>query len=66
MTTLLFIPGVGPLELLIVLGLALLLFGRRVPDLARGAARGIVEFRRGLAELPGPTGRAAREERPGS
>lgn len=66
MTTLLFIPGVGPLELLIVLGLALLLFGRRVPDLARGAARSIIEFRRGLAELPEPTARTGPENPPSS
>lgn len=66
MSTLLFLPRVGPLELLIVLALALLLFGRRVPDLARGAARSILEFRRGLAELPEPTARSSPEDRPSS
>jgi len=35
-------------ELLIVLVLALLLFGRRLPEVARNLGKGVVEFKRGL------------------
>ncbi|HLA84326.1 MAG TPA: twin-arginine translocase TatA/TatE family subunit [Thermoguttaceae bacterium] len=44
-----FIPGVsGPFELLIVAGLALLLFGNRLPSVMRSLGRGIVEFKKGV------------------
>lgn len=38
----------GHIELLIVAGLALLLFGNRVPSVMRSMGRGIVEFKKGL------------------
>lgn len=37
----------GP-DLLILLVIALLLFGRRLPEVGRGLGKGIVEFRKGL------------------
>lgn len=36
------------LEILIILFVALLLFGNRLPGVARSLAQGIVEFRKGL------------------
>ncbi len=42
-------PNVGPLEMLIVMGLAVLLFGKRLPEVARSLGRGIVEFKKGLS-----------------
>ena len=35
-------------EWLIILGSALLIFGRRLPDVGRSLGRGIVEFKKGL------------------
>ncbi|MBL8763931.1 MAG: twin-arginine translocase TatA/TatE family subunit [Phycisphaerae bacterium] len=35
-------------DTLIILGLALLIFGNRLPEVGRSLGRGIVEFKRGL------------------
>ena len=42
-------PG-GP-ELIIVLIVALLLFGKRLPEVARSMGKGLVEFKRGMSGL---------------
>jgi sec-independent protein translocase protein TatA len=42
--------GMGPLELLIVLVVALLLFGNRLPSVARSLGRSMVEFKKGMNE----------------
>jgi sec-independent protein translocase protein TatA len=36
------------MELLIVLGVAVLLFGKRLPEVGRYLGRGIIEFRKGI------------------
>jgi len=38
----------GPTELIIILLVALILFGRRLPEVGRSLGRGIVEFKKGL------------------
>lgn len=38
----------GPLELLIIAGIMLLLFGNRLPSVMRSMGRGIVEFKKGV------------------
>jgi sec-independent protein translocase protein TatA len=38
----------GGWEYLVILGLALLFFGNRIPSMARSLGQGIVEFRKGL------------------
>ena len=38
----------GPMEMVILLVIALLLFGRRLPEVGKSLGKGIVEFRRGL------------------
>lgn len=43
-----FLNNIGPFELLLILGLALLIFGRRLPEVGRSLGKGIVEFKRGL------------------
>ena len=38
----------GPMEMLIVGVIALLLFGKRLPEVARSLGKGIVEFKKGV------------------
>ncbi len=48
-----FIGGIGMTELLVIGGVALLLFGsNKLPELGRGLARGIKEFRDGIKGNP--------------
>lgn len=49
MNILAFLPGMsGPWELMIVGLIALLLFGKRLPEVARSLGKGIVEFKKGV------------------
>lgn len=41
--------GVGQTELLVVAGVALLLFGHRLPSVMRSLGRGVVEFKKGVS-----------------
>jgi sec-independent protein translocase protein TatA len=41
-------PQLGLLEMLLVMGVAVLLFGKRLPEVGRQLGRGIVEFKKGL------------------
>ena len=43
--------GLGPSELLVLLALGLLLFGNRLPDLARSLGKTLVEFKREVGNL---------------
>ncbi len=43
-----FIQNLGAVEIIIVLVVALLLFGRKLPEVARNLGKGITEFKRGI------------------
>lgn len=44
------IPGVGGhMEILLIAGVALLLFGHRLPSVMRSLGTGIVEFKKGMS-----------------
>lgn len=47
----LFAFGVGPVELLVVGGVILLLFGNRLPSVMRSVGRSVVEFKKGVNEI---------------
>ncbi|MBM3761785.1 MAG: twin-arginine translocase TatA/TatE family subunit [Acidobacteria bacterium] len=48
-------PNLGPMELVLILGVALLLFGgRKLPELAKGMGEGIKNFKNALKEEPPP------------
>lgn len=46
--TLAFLPMPGPFEMMIFASIALLLFGKRLPEVARSMGKGIVEFKKGI------------------
>ncbi len=51
-----FLPNLGATEILILLGVALLIFGaRRLPELGRSFGKGIVEFKKGLKGIEDDT-----------
>jgi len=41
----------GPMELLVILVVAVLLFGRRLPEIARGLGKSLTEFKKGVNEV---------------
>jgi sec-independent protein translocase protein TatA len=45
------IPGLGPQELLLLIIVGVLLFGRKLPDLGRSLGKTVVEFKKGIKGL---------------
>ena len=50
MNVLAFLGNIGTTELIVVLVIALLLFGRRLPEVGRSLGKGISEFKKGLKD----------------
>lgn len=50
----------GPMEMLIIAGIALLLFGNRLPDVMRSMGSGIAEFKKGVQGIEDDVDKAAR------
>lgn len=42
------LPNLGPMEMIVVMGVAVLLFGKRLPEVGRSLGKGIVEFKKGI------------------
>jgi sec-independent protein translocase protein TatA len=48
-------PNLGPMELMLILGIAVLLFGgRKLPELAKGLGEGIKNFKNAMKEEQTP------------
>jgi sec-independent protein translocase protein TatA len=58
MTSLFALGSLGTQEILLLLVVGVLLFGRRLPEIGRYLGKGIVEFKKGLKGLEDETGSA--------
>ncbi len=56
--------GIGWQELLIIAVIALIIFGRRLPEVGRSLGKGIVEFKKGLQGLEDEVDNAGRQDSP--
>ena len=54
----------GPWEMAIIAVVALLLFGRRLPEVGRSLGKGIVEFKKGLRDVQDEVSKATEEPPP--
>ena len=51
------LPGVGIPEMIVIGIIALLLFGKKLPEVARSLGKGITEFKKGLRDVDHDTDR---------
>lgn len=54
----------GPVEWIVIGGIALLVFGKRLPEVARSLGKGIVEFKKGLKDIGDEVDVASNQPRP--
>lgn len=50
----------GPVEIIVILVIGLLLFGRRLPEVGRSLGKSIVEFKRGIKDIEDDVDHAGR------
>ncbi len=66
--TLGFFGSIGPWEIIVIMGVGLLIFGKRLPEVGKSLGKGIVEFKKGLAgiedDVDKPTGTGDQATRP--
>jgi sec-independent protein translocase protein TatA len=43
--------GLNPMEMMIVAGVALLLFGNKLPSVARSLGKSMTEFKKGMTDI---------------
>ncbi len=43
--------GVSSWEMMLLMGIALLLFGKRLPEVARNLGKGMMEFKKGMYDI---------------
>jgi sec-independent protein translocase protein TatA len=53
------LPGIGVPEMIVIGIIALLLFGKRLPEVARSLGKGITEFKKGLRDVDSDTDRSS-------
>jgi|LakMenE01Jun11ns_1017448.scaffolds.fasta_scaffold9072020_1 sec-independent protein translocase protein TatA len=46
-----FLGPLGPMEMMIIGGIALLIFGNRLPNVARSVGKSLTEFKKGMNEI---------------
>jgi len=56
---------IGPWQVVIIIVIALLIFGKRLPEIARSLGRSLTEFRKGLKETKDEIENAANADKPG-
>lgn len=68
LTSLAFLQNLSGWELIVILVIALLLFGRRLPEVGKSLGKGIVEFKKGIKgiedEVEDASGRKGSSDRP--
>ena len=62
------LPSLGPMEMMVVMIVAVLLFGKRLPEVGRSLGKGIVEFKKGIRgiedDFDAPTSSTVRRAEP--
>lgn len=54
----------SPVAMIVLLILALIIFGKRLPDVARSLGKGIVEFKKGVKGIEDDVDRSSYNQRP--
>jgi sec-independent protein translocase protein TatA len=54
------LPNLGPMEMMVVMVVAVLLFGKRLPEVGRSLGKGLIEFKKGLRGVEDDIDAAAR------